>query len=134
MVSVNGIDHFVLTVRDIPATLDFYTRVLGMQSDVFQPAEGSKRSALKFGTVKINLHAAGKEFKPHAKLPTAGSGDVCLLSDDPLADWQSHLLACGVAIEEGPVSRTGAQGPVMSVYLRDPDGNLIEISRYTSVD
>ncbi len=131
MVGLTNIDHFVLTVRNVEATVAFYQRVLGMQAEQFTPADGSTRWALKFGQCKINLHAAGAEFKPHAAHPVAGSADVCLLTDDPLADWQTHLEAEGVPIEEGPVARTGARGPILSVYLRDPDQNLIEVSCYS---
>lgn len=131
MVNLKSIDHFVLTVRDVTATVAFYQRVLGMRAEQFMPVEGAARWALKFGNCKINLHTAGAEFKPHAAHPVAGSVDVCLLTDDPIVDWQSHLEAQGVAIEEGPIARTGARGPILSVYLRDPDQNLIEISRYS---
>ncbi len=123
---VDRIDHFVLTVRSIEATCDFYSRVLGMEVEEF--AEG--RTALLFGGQKINLHEAGKEFEPKAEEPTPGSGDFCLITDIPLERVVEHLDSCGVEILEGPVSRTGAVGRIESVYFRDPDGNLVEVSNY----
>jgi len=125
---LNALDHLVLTVADIDATVRFYCDVLGMQAERFTPADGSVRWALKFGAQKINLHQVGQEFEPKAKRATAGSADLCFLSDEPLADWQTHLNDLGVKVIEGPVKRTGAQGPIISIYLRDPDGNLIEVS------
>ena len=130
MVGLRSIDHFVLTVHDVVETVAFYENALGMVAEQFTPADGSTRWALKFGQCKINLHAVGAEFKPHAQQPVCGSADVCLLTDDPLAGWQAHLAAQGVAIEQGPIARTGARGSVQSIYIRDPDGNLIEISTY----
>ncbi|MBX4866014.1 VOC family protein [Rhizobium bangladeshense] len=124
MIRIDHLDHLVLTVADIAATCDFYARVLGMSVETF--AEG--RKALKFGRQKINLHQAGHEFEPKAKHPVPGSGDLCFITETPLADVISHLQASGVAVEEGPVERTGATGRLRSVYFRDPDGNLIEIS------
>jgi catechol 2,3-dioxygenase-like lactoylglutathione lyase family enzyme len=88
------------------------------------------RIALKFGSQKINLHEAGREFAPHAELPVPGSADLCLLTDQPLEEWLDHLEERGVEVIEGPVPRTGALGPMTSLYIRDPDGNLVEISRY----
>ncbi len=125
---VSALDHFVLTVASIPATVDFYTRVLGMTAEEFRAADGSARVALKFGAQKINLHEAGREFDPKAAAPTPGSGDFCLLTDTPLEAWLTHLAAEGAAVESGPVARTGATGPIRSIYLRDPDGNLVEIA------
>lgn len=127
--TLTRIDHFVLTVRDIPSTIAFY-ETLGMQSEEFYPADGSVRTALKFGNQKINLHKSGEEFEPKANLPTAGSADFCLITDTPLNDWITHLSGSGIKIEQGPVNRTGAIGKIESIYLRDPDLNLIEISRY----
>ncbi|HEY0837257.1 MAG TPA: VOC family protein [Azospirillum sp.] len=124
---IDRLDHVVLTVRDLDATVDFYTRVLGMELVTFG-AQG--RKALSFGAQKINLHVAGKEFEPKARTPLPGSADVCFITTTPIAEVQAHLAAHGVAVEEGPVPRTGATGPITSVYLRDPDGNLIEISNY----
>jgi catechol 2,3-dioxygenase-like lactoylglutathione lyase family enzyme len=125
---VDSLDHLVLTVADLDASVRFYTRVLGMRAESFAAADGSTRTALVFGRQKINLHRAGGEFAPHAAAPRPGSADLCFLSDVPLAEWQGHLAAEGVSVEEGPVARTGATGPLHSIYCRDPDGNLIEIS------
>lgn len=127
---LTGLDHLVLTVRDIGKTVAFYRDVLGMEVQEFQPADGSTRTALMFGQQKINLHVAGAEFRPHGRCPMPGSADLCLLTDGPLESWARHLDNAGVDIEEGPVARSGAQGPIQSVYIRDPDGNLIEISVY----
>lgn len=120
---LTALDHLVLTVADIPATMAFYTRVLGMEAGEFRPADGTRRRALAFGSQKINLHPAGAEFEPKAALPVPGSADLCFLTD-----WQAHLRACGIAILQGPIKRTDATGPTLSIYLRDPDGNLIEIA------
>jgi len=128
---IDRIDHFVLTVRDLDATIGFYTRVLGMEVVTFG-AQG--RKALSFGRHKINLHVAGKEFEPKARSPGPGTADFCLITTLPLAEVQAHLAAQGVAVEEGPVPRTGAAGPITSLYLRDPDGNLVEISAYDAAD
>ncbi|MFK7753233.1 MAG: VOC family protein [Sedimentitalea sp.] len=125
---LSALDHLVLTVRDLDRTVAFYTSVLGMEVERFHPADGSTRYALRFGCQKINLHVAGHEFEPKARNPAPGSGDLCFLSQTALQDWQSHLAAKGIAIEEGPVARTGATGPILSLYVRDPDGTLIEIS------
>ncbi len=122
------LDHLVLTVRDIAVTVAFYTDVLGMQAEVFHPADGSTRTALKYGAQKINLHPADAPFAPMAAHPGPGTADLCFLTEAPWSDWQAHLAAQSVPIEEGPVARTGATGPILSIYLRDPDGNLIEIS------
>lgn len=121
---IASLDHLVLTVRDLEATIAFYTRVLGMHEVTF----GAGRKALAFGGQKINLHAAGREFEPKADRPTPGSADFCLLSDTPVEDWLAHLARHGVAVLEGPVARTGAVGPLRSIYLRDPDDNLVEIA------
>lgn len=123
---INRIDHFVLTVKSIEKTCDFYGRILGMEVVSF----GSGRKALKFGNQKFNLHQAGAEFLPKAEKPTPGSADFCLISDTPIEAVIEQLSSFSVEIEEGPVSRTGATGPILSVYLRDPDGNLVEISQY----
>ena len=125
---VTALDHLVLTVADIATTTEFYTGVLGMRAETFSPADGSTRTALQFGAQKINLHPAASPFDPKAVCPTPGSADLCFLTRTGLEDWQQHLQALGVAIEEGPVQRTGATGPILSIYIRDPDGNLIEIS------
>jgi catechol 2,3-dioxygenase-like lactoylglutathione lyase family enzyme len=121
---ITHLDHLVLTVRDISATIAFYTKVLGMKEVTF----GKNRRALSFGNQKINLHQSGHEFEPKAACPTPGSADLCFISDIPLSLIISGLTAHDVPILEGPVARTGAEGPILSVYFRDPDGNLIEIS------
>jgi catechol 2,3-dioxygenase-like lactoylglutathione lyase family enzyme len=125
---IERIDHVVLTVRDVAATCAFYARVLGMNEVTF----GAGRKALAFGTQKINLHEAGREFEPKAARPTPGSADLCLIAEGSLADVIAHVEACGVRIVEGPVARTGAVGPIRSIYFRDPDDNLIEVSTYES--
>jgi catechol 2,3-dioxygenase-like lactoylglutathione lyase family enzyme len=122
--AIASLDHLVLTVADLDQTCDFYARILGMRVARF----GAGRTALHFGTQKINLHQAGQEFDPKAAAPTAGSADLCFLTDATLATVIAHLRDCSVAIIDGPVPRTGATGPIMSVYIRDPDKNLIEIS------
>jgi catechol 2,3-dioxygenase-like lactoylglutathione lyase family enzyme len=127
---IDRLDHLVLTVADVDATVDFYTRVLGMTAETF----GAGRRALSFGYSKINLHPAGHEFEPKAAHPTPGSADLCLITADPLAQVVTELTAHGVAVEEGPVDRTGAIGPMRSVYFRDPDQNLIEVSSYLESD
>ena len=121
---ISQLDHLVLTVADLDVTVDFYTRVLGMQPVTF----GEGRKALAFGRQKINLHQAGREFEPKAERPTPGSADLCFIVATPLEAVIAHLEQQGVAILEGPVQRTGATGPIRSVYLRDPDLNLIELS------
>ncbi len=123
VMNISHLDHLVLTVADLEATIDFYTRVLGMQVVTF----GEGRKALAFGNQKINLHQAGREFEPKAERLTPGSADLCFIVATPLAEVIAHLQAQQVAIE-GPVQRTGATGPIRSVYLRDPDQNLIELS------
>lgn len=125
---VTGIDHLVLTVADVDRTVTFYRDVLGMRPEQFRPADGSTRWALTFGVQKINLHAAAAPFEPKARVAMPGSADLCFLSEQSLGDWQAHFEAHGVAVEEGPVRRTGAVGPIISLYVRDPDGNLIEVS------
>jgi catechol 2,3-dioxygenase-like lactoylglutathione lyase family enzyme len=123
---IDRIDHIVLTVRSVDATCAFYSRVLGMDAITF----AGGRKALAFGAQKINLHEAGREFEPKAHRPTPGSADFCLIAAVPLAEVIAHLAACGVAIIEGPVAKTGARGPITSVYFRDPDDNLVEVSTY----
>lgn len=125
---INSLDHLVLTVRDIDATIAFYTGCLGMTLDDFTHVDGSHRYALKFGDQKINLHVAGKEFTPRAINPTPGSADLCFLSNTDINEWIEALTAKGIEIEEGPIKRTGATGPLLSIYIRDPDHNLIEIA------
>ena len=123
---IDRIDHIVLTVRDIEATCKFYERALGMKVVTF---EGG-RKALAFGQQKFNLHEVGKEFEPKADRPVAGSADFCLITSMPIARVVDHLRACSVQLLDGPVQRTGATGPILSVYFRDPDLNLIEVSNY----
>ena len=123
---IQQLDHIVITARDLAKTAEFYQRVLGMQLVTF----GDNRQALAFGQQKINLHQYGQEFEPKAALPTPGSQDLCFIAATPLEQVIAHLQTCDVAILEGPVPRTGAQGAIMSVYFRDPDGNLIEVSEY----
>ncbi|WP_294606377.1 VOC family protein [Roseovarius sp.] len=125
---VNALDHLVLTVADLDATIAFYRDVLGMEAQAFTPADGTARWALNYGAQKINLHLAGAEFEPKAQRATPGSADLCFLSDVAISEWLGHFARCGIRVEEGPVKRTGATGPILSLYLRDPDGNLIEVS------
>ena len=120
---IRSLDHIVLTCADPEATVAFYERV-GMQREEF----GGGRLALRFGDQKINLHQAGAEFQPHAATPLPGTGDLCLLVDGSIEAVVEHLGNVGIAIEEGPVDRTGAVGPLRSVYVRDPDGNLVEFA------
>lgn len=126
-VEVSHLDHLVLTVKSVPDTIQFYSSVLGMEEITFK----GNRKALGFGQQKFNLHQLGKEFEPKAKHPTPGSADLCLITKTPLSTVAAHLKICGVKIEEGPVKRSGAIGPITSIYLRDPDNNLIEVSNYT---
>lgn len=123
---IDRLDHLVLTVRDVEASVTFYTRVLGMRAVTF----GGGRRALAFGRHKINLHPADAPLQPHATRPVPGSADLCLITATPIRRVMSELRQAGVAIEQGPVPRTGASGPITSVYFRDPDGNLIEVARY----
>jgi catechol 2,3-dioxygenase-like lactoylglutathione lyase family enzyme len=124
---IDRLDHLVLTVTDIDAAIWFYTRVLGMEAVTF----GAGRRALAFGTSKINLHEAGREFEPKAAHPAPGSADLCLIVTVPLDEVLADLDRHGVPVEEGPVERTGATGPITSVYVRDPDRNLIELGVYS---
>jgi catechol 2,3-dioxygenase-like lactoylglutathione lyase family enzyme len=126
---ISGLDHLVLTVVDLDETARFYTEVLGMRAVTF----GAGRRALEFGNSKINLHQAGGEFAPHARRPTPGSADLCFVTSSPMERVAAHLRARGVGIEQGPVGRTGASGPITSLYIRDPDGNLVEIASYDSL-
>ena len=120
---IRSLDHIVLTCADPEATVAFYERV-GMQREEF----GGGRLALRFGDQKLNLHQAGAEFQPHAATPLPGTGDLCLIVDGSIEAVVEHLGEVGIAIEEGPVDRTGAVGPLRSVYVRDPDGNLVEFA------
>lgn len=125
MMNIDRLDHLVLTVRDIEATCDFYTKVLGMKEITF-----GGRKALAFGNQRINLHEYGNEFEPKALRPTPGSADFCFITTTPLSEVIEHVHSCGVEILEGPMGRTGAMGLITSIYFRDPDGNLIEVSNY----
>lgn len=125
---VHHLDHLVLTVADMGRAIAFYRDVLGMRHEVFKTPDGQQRHAVFYGASKINLHQHGAEFEPKAKSPTPGSADLCFLTQMPLAAWQTHLTENGVVIAQGPVVRTGAKGPLQSLYVRDPDANLIEIS------
>ena len=125
---IEALDHLVLTVADLATSKAFYADLLEMKAEVFTGTDGTTRHALSFGNQKINLHEAKREFAPHAKLPTAGSADLCFLTAGPVEDAAKALQAAGVAIEEGPIRRTGARGPILSIYFRDPDGNLLELS------
>ncbi|MEJ2136838.1 MAG: VOC family protein [Desulfofustis sp.] len=124
---ITTLDHLVLTVEDIAATCEFYHRVLGFEVITF---DGNRKS-LRFGDQKINLHRAGAEFQPCAGRPTAGSADLCFVTDTPIETVIEHFKQCDIVIETGPVDRTGARGPIRSVYIRDPDDNLLELSNYT---
>jgi catechol 2,3-dioxygenase-like lactoylglutathione lyase family enzyme len=126
------VDHLVLTVADIEATTRFYERALGFVREVFRGPDGQQRYALKFGTQKINLQDTSTVTPTKAQRPTRGSGDFCLIAAVPLAEVVAHLRAQGIAIEAGPVPRTGAMGVLSSVYFRDPDGNLVEVAEYVS--
>jgi catechol 2,3-dioxygenase-like lactoylglutathione lyase family enzyme len=128
MIRIDRLDHLVLTVKDIQVTCDFYKQVLGMTVVTF----GVNRKALQFGRQRINLHQLGNEFEPKADYPTSGSGDLCFITTSTLSDVIAHMKAAGVTIIEGPVARTGAVGNMESIYFRDPDGNLIEVSNYIS--
>jgi catechol 2,3-dioxygenase-like lactoylglutathione lyase family enzyme len=121
---IKSVDHIVLTTRDLQRCLDFYTRVLGMRLEHY----GQGRIALAFGNHKFNVHPPGFEAGIKARAPTPGSLDLCFLADRPLDEVIAHFKGQQIEIEEGPVVRTGARFPIRSIYVRDPDGNLIEIS------
>jgi catechol 2,3-dioxygenase-like lactoylglutathione lyase family enzyme len=123
---ITRLDHFVLTVKDLQKTVAFYTQVMGMKEVRF----GEGRIALEYGQQKINLHELGNEFEPKAQNVREGSADLCFITQTPLEDAMNHVREQGVELLEGPVKRTGAQGPILSFYFRDPDGNLIEVSNY----
>ncbi|KAM3096151.1 VOC family protein [Phormidesmis sp. 146-35] len=128
--NVDRFDHLVLTVQDIEVTCEFYTKVLGMQVITF----GQNRKALKFGCQKINLHQVGQEFEPKALHPTSGSADLCFITQIPMQQIIRHVRSCEVDILGEPIERTGATGNLLSIYLRDPDGNLIELSNNANSD
>lgn len=121
---IDHLDHLVLTVQDIDVSCEFYARVLGMKVVTF----GEGRKALQFGKQKINLHQSGQEFEPKAEHPTPGSADLCFLTATPLNEVLAHLKKCNVTLLEDPVPRIGATTPLLSLYFRDPDGNLIEVA------
>jgi len=125
-IAIDRLDHIVITAWDVERTCAFYERVLGMTPVTF----AGGRRALAFGRQKINLHQAGREYEPKALKPLPGAIDLCFIATTPLAAVIEHVKACGVTIVEGPVPKTGALGPMQSIYLRDPDGNLVEISNY----
>ena len=128
---ISCIDHIVMTVADMSKTIDFYCSVLGTKMIEFVPPTGGPaRKSLHFGKQKINLHDAASPYVPHSMVPQAGSVDLCVISMQSLTEWQAHLANHDVSVEEGPVRKTGANGVLMSLYIRDPDGNLIEISNY----
>lgn len=126
MIEIDYLDHLVLTVKDIERTVSFYEKTLGMQRITF----GEGRLALAFGSQKINLHQLGEEFEPNADNVEVGSADLCFILKTPIDDALKHLVKCGIEILEGPVSRTGTVGKIISLYFRDPNLNLIEVSSY----
>ena len=123
---IDRLDHLVLAVASIDASVAFYTRVLGFAETTFD----ADRAGLSFGCQRINLHPAGSAIRPRAMLPTPGSADLCFITAAPIEHVIAHLHACGVEVEEGPVRRTGALGLMTSVYFRDPDGKLVELANY----
>ncbi len=137
-IKIQALDHIVLTVASIERTCEFYSQVLGMQVSHFNATNAggadrstdAQRTALSFGDQKINLHEYKNEFTPRAQQPTPGSADMCFIAETPLDDVIAHLQANAIVIEIGPVPRTGARGKLISVYIRDPDGNLVELSNY----
>ena len=125
----------MLSTRDLEKTLWFYRDLLGMRLDAFTPpGGGATRLALCFGQSKINLHDVNEPYEPHARTPVAGSLDICLLSDVPVDQWCQRVAEFGIEVELGPTPRTGARGPLLSIYLRDPDGNLVEISNLAEAE
>ena len=126
---IDRIDHFVITVRSLEKTCAFYERVLG-----FKRIDSAGPSALTFGKQKINVHEVGRTFDPKALAPTSGAADFCLVTRMPIEEMRAHLENCGVAIELGPIEREGAEGAMTSLYFRDPDSNLVEVSRYLDLN
>jgi len=126
IVHIDRLDHLVLTVRNVETTCAFYERVMLMRSVTF----AGGRRALTFGRQKLNLHPADAPIAPHASRPTPGSADLCFITTTRIVEVVAHLESLGVVIEEGPVRRTGATGPIVSVYFRDPDDNLVEVAEY----
>ena len=127
---VEKIDHVVITVKDLDKTIDFYTNALGMKLEKFSSSLDNNqiRYAVSFGSQKINIHEEKKPIKPNALNPSSGSMDICFISKNKINDWVHHLVKKGINIEIGPEKKTGALGPILSIYIRDPDFNLIEIS------
>ncbi|XOB62215.1 VOC family protein [Campylobacterota bacterium DY0563] len=126
MFKIKSLDHLVLTVKDIDKTVEFYTNILGMEKEIFKET----RVALKFGHQKINLHQLGNEFEPKAQNVKEGSSDLCFITETSVEEFKKHIEDNKIEVIEGPVKRTGAMGEINSIYLRDPDGNLIEVSNY----
>ncbi|WP_375461165.1 VOC family protein [uncultured Enterovirga sp.] len=126
---ITSLDHIVLTCASVEATARFYAEALGFR---IETQDG--RTALHFGNHKINLHQVGHEFTPHARVPAPGTGDFCLISDEPVEAAKARLEQLGIRIEEGPVARTGARGALLSIYFRDPDGNLVEVANEVGAD
>ena len=124
------IDHVVITVKNLNKTIDFYTNILGMKLEKFSSSSNNNqiRYAVSFGSQKINIHEEKKPLKPNALNPSSGSMDICFISQNKINDWMNHLEKKGINIEFGPEQKTGALGPILSIYIRDPDFNLIEIS------
>ncbi len=123
------IDHVVITVKDLNKTIDFYTNTLGMKLEKFSSSLNNQiRYAVSFGSQKINIHEENKPLKPNALNPSSGSMDICFISQNKINDWMHHLEKKEINIEIGPEQKTGALGPILSIYIRDPDFNLIEIS------
>jgi len=123
------IDHVVITVFDINKSVHFYSNILGMELQEFlSSTDNTKRKSLKFGRQKINLHEVSKPFKPHANKPLPGTMDICFISEINVNEWIKIFDNFDIKIEDGPVKKTGANGPIRSIYIRDPDKNLIEIS------
>jgi len=129
-VKLEKIDHVVITVKDLKKTIDFYTNILGMKLEKFSSSldDNQFRYAVSFGSQKINIHEEKKPIKPNALNPSSGSMDICFISKNKINDWVHHLVKKGINIEIGPEKKTGALGPILSIYIRDPDFNLIEIS------
>jgi len=126
---LTSIDHIVLTASDVGQTISFYCDILGMELQTFTPSDGGeKRWSLKFGDQKINIHDERSPYNPHARNPISGAVDICFLSFTPIEIWKIIFSKHNIKIEDGPVQKTGASGPIMSIYVRDPDLNLIEIS------
>ncbi|WP_419763520.1 MAG: VOC family protein [Arcobacter sp.] len=126
MIKINHLDHLVLTVKDINKTVEFYTQILGMEKEIFK----GSRIALKYGNQKINLHELGNEFEPKAFNVKDGSADLCFIVDTKIEEVKEFLESKNVEIIEGIVPRTGAMGNIKSIYIRDPDMNLVELSNY----